>query len=926
MSENSATETESVNKVDDSIESKISGQFNEEKWTRLTPKDVSISRFKILDDILEEVASESKEAYLQEESKNHLEEYPESVAARYFLGMLALNKNLPEEMVSLKTLLDQFQDYSKWAVVEYLSEKMLKVTENRTILRARAMALEKLGKTKEVTDLYEKLAKLDRKNPDIAMRYADAVVAEDKTKAVQFYKQAAEAYAKNHQYDKLKTVWGKLIENVPDDFAFYRKVERILTGYRQKEIIAELYTQLALLFIKLEDNERIIQISKKILEFNPNFTRFRNELIKAYREKYKDHSLLETVLEYSGLLSQKKSVNAAIQNFETNIVFDNGNYVFHRSWGVGKINEINSQRVIVDFADKEGHEMDLQLALKSLKPLKEDHFWVYKFEKREELDNLLKSDLVAFFKILISSFGNQITVNDIKSEIAGVFIPTKDWSKWWSKSRQEILKDNLIFVSPKKKDIIEIHETPVTPSERNIDKFQAAQGFEDKANTLVDALKDPGDNLEAIEYMLPFFRDSLKSHEIEVRIQSMLILGKIREELQDEDEYVAQDVLVSIKETLSGLGSDKVTDIVRTMKNQDLKKAFLEWLQENYEEWPAVYIELLLETPIKQHKMMLSALEEANKEDAISEFINRIRKSAKDNLEIYLWVFKNLITDALDAEKFLSENMIMTFFRHLKNIQKQETKGSKLKNTAKEILTGNSQSSLLEKIDKYAGESVHKIAGLVKDITFLGDAEISKFIDGLKEVRPSAFDGAEDSADEDKKADVFELLSSGENILTSFDAFERIKNELEHILRVEMPANSEEIGIAQEKGDLRENSEYKAALERQSILQAQVGRLEADIKKAVVIKAEAVHTDVVQPGIKVRLKDANTGDIFVYTIMDQWDADVDKGIISHRSPLGQALLRKKQGETTTFQGGSDKEMKLEILSIDKAVDNSGKML
>jgi transcription elongation factor GreA len=147
------------------LEARIQSQFNEEKWTRLSAKDVSISRFKILEQILDEVKKQGKHDLLRSESLTHLGEYDSSIAAHYFIGMMALEKNIPDEIVHLKTLLDQFQEASKWAVVDYLSEKMLAVTKTRTILRARANALEKLGKHKEAIPVLEQLAVLDRKKP-----------------------------------------------------------------------------------------------------------------------------------------------------------------------------------------------------------------------------------------------------------------------------------------------------------------------------------------------------------------------------------------------------------------------------------------------------------------------------------------------------------------------------------------------------------------------------------------------------------------------------------------------------------------------------------------------------------------------------------------------------------------------------------------
>ena len=131
-------------------------------------------------------------------------------------------------------------------------------------------------------------------------------------------------------------------------------------------------------------------------------------------------------------------------------------------------------------------------------------------------------------------------------------------------------------------------------------------------------------------------------------------------------------------------------------------------------------------------------------------------------------------------------------------------------------------------------------------------------------------------------------------------------------------------GEAQEKGDLRENAEYKAALEKQQILQTTLTNLENDLKMAHIITSSVVPSDFISVGSKVRLTEENTGDMFVYTILDKWDADVDKGIISFRSPLGRALLDHRKGEVVTF-GKAEMEQKFKVISIERAITEDGRI-
>ncbi|HRP68855.1 MAG TPA: GreA/GreB family elongation factor [Turneriella sp.] len=922
MSEVETTKEAATAGESDTLEARIQSQFNEEKWTRLSAKDVSISRFKILEQIFDEVKKQNKSGVLRSESLTHLTEYDQSIAAHYFLGMMALEKNIPDEIIHLKTLLDQFQEASKWAVVDYLSEKMLAVTRTRTILRARANALEKLGKHKEAIPVLEQLALLDRKNPDIALKYADAIIAEDLEKGIQFYKQAAEAFARNLQFEKLKTTWNRLIELLPDDFTFYRKIERILAGHRQKETIAELYVLLANYFIKKEDHDKVILLSKKILEYNHNYVRFKNELLRTYREKYKSHSLLEDFIRYSGLLDSRKSLSSSILNFETNIVFDKGNYVFHRSWGVGKIIDLTTAEMVIDFKDKKAHKMDIQMALKSLKPLREEHFWVMQFEKPDEVKKLFKEDITQFFKILLHSFGGKLSLSDIKTELTDKYVPLTQWSKWWGKTRPELMKDDLIDISPQRKDTIELHDTPVSKAEVVMEKFQAAHGFEDRVLAFVDALKLPTENFEAIEFIAPHFKETLKSLDLNTRLKSLWLLELAAEALADDEPLFAKDQQAEIIAAFQAMNVAELTEFLSEIKQSELKRHGLKFTKRHHAEWRKIYSELLFETPIKLHKTILSELMAAEANTEITDFVNRIRKEAKDNAEVFLWMVKSIVAGSFELSNEQTQESLLGLFRILKSLPKIEQKGSKLKNTARDIFFGNAKQEIFDTIEKQAKDNVRRFAALLKDVPFFNDAEKTQIISQLREINPTVF--TEQSGDMETPLEnetlAARLEKSGATV-ASLSAIEAMKARLDQLINVDIPKNSEEIGVAQEKGDLRENAEYKAALENQSILQAEAKQLEADIKAVQQLSLDDIDTKSVAVGTRVKLRDVATGDIFIYSILDQWDADVDKGIISYKSPLGQALMGAHKGAQTGFNN-----QKLEIIGIEKAIDASGRLI
>jgi len=115
---------------------------------------------------------------------------------------------------------------------------------------------------------------------------------------------------------------------------------------------------------------------------------------------------------------------------------------------------------------------------------------------------------------------------------------------------------------------------------------------------------------------------------------------------------------------------------------------------------------------------------------------------------------------------------------------------------------------------------------------------------------------------------------------------------LERELKVELP---KEIQRARELGDLRENAEYKAAKERQEIVNARIAMLKRRAGEISMINLDRVPHGKAGFGSTVTLK-ANTGDVIVYQLVMPEEADAEKGLISTSSPIGRAILNKEEGD------------------------------
>jgi transcription elongation factor GreA len=130
---------------------------------------------------------------------------------------------------------------------------------------------------------------------------------------------------------------------------------------------------------------------------------------------------------------------------------------------------------------------------------------------------------------------------------------------------------------------------------------------------------------------------------------------------------------------------------------------------------------------------------------------------------------------------------------------------------------------------------------------------------------------------------------------------------LERELKLELP---KEIQRARELGDLRENAEYKAAKERQEIVNARIAMLKKRVGEISMINLDRIPKDRAGFGSTVHLRAPN-GEMIVYQLVMPEEADAEKGMISTSSPIGKAILNKEAGDeikVTTPNGSKQFEL------------------
>ena len=129
---------------------------------------------------------------------------------------------------------------------------------------------------------------------------------------------------------------------------------------------------------------------------------------------------------------------------------------------------------------------------------------------------------------------------------------------------------------------------------------------------------------------------------------------------------------------------------------------------------------------------------------------------------------------------------------------------------------------------------------------------------------------------------------------------EKLQAELKNLKLVKRPEVIQRIKVARSFGDLSENSEYDAAKDEQSHVEDRIAQVEDMLKYAQVVDADSVDPNEVSVGKTVTYTEVGTDDPETYTIVGSDESGPLNGKIANDSPIAQALLGKKKGETVSI--------------------------
>ena len=586
-------------------------------------------------------------------------------------------------------------------------------------------------------------------------------------------------------------------------------------------------------------------------------------------------------------LREKESFRGAVSHFELLNHLKKHNFVFHTGgWGVGEIMDISfiREEISLEFDYVAGlKDISFKNGFHTLIPLKNSHFLARRFGNPDDLEKDAKSDPVGVIRLLLKDLGPK-TAAEIKDELCDLVIPEEEWAKWWSTARSKLKKDTKIESPKSLKQPFQLSRSEISHEER----LQSILDKKPDADTLIDIIysfmRDFPSAFKKAEFKATLVLQlaEIGKHEEITPSQEMQIFFF----LEDLDDDEAQKKMI---ERIKG-GTD-FSPLILDIKVVAFKKRLLSAVKKHREDWDQIFYNCLLKlqhNPTRDY--VLQQLIKSGKREEVSGKIEEMLTNPKGYSGTFLWYFSKVIeksdlpfSDARGKEQFLENFFVLLYLLE---------QDKSLRDQCKKFHTflTHSRYSVVRDIFETASLEVVKEVLLLASKCLTVDEHDRKILQSLAQVvHPSL--ASEDDQEE---------LEEENHIWTTEAGYVKIKERIHQIATVETVQNAKEIEVARAHGDLRENAEFKFALEKKQQLQSEMKLLSDQLNLARILTADDINTAEIGIGTRVKLTD-DKGSDHTFTFLGPWDASPDENILSFHSQFAQSLVGAKVGEARTVK-------------------------
>lgn len=580
-----------------------------------------------------------------------------------------------------------------------------------------------------------------------------------------------------------------------------------------------------------------------------------------------------------------------------------GAFCLHKSWGFGRVAQWNLllNQIMIDFAGKKAHAMQLQYAADNLSVIPAEHFLARKASDLTSIKKLAKEDPAALIRNILESTGGKATVQQISEWLIGDVFSEAEWKRWWESAKKQLKKEGHFFVPTKKNEPVELRAAPVSHTDELIVAFNSARQSKDQAAALDqivklhDEFKVPEKQLQPIVTAIE--KTAMRNQKLHPALAFELVLGR-----DDLLERVPQLRSTIVGFTLTKLISEEEPRLMSILPKLPAakEKRVLQALPAALgERWTVRALQLMQANQPRLVAQIAKVFTEMGHETELHAALERNIREHSAQSEMLAWLCK----ERSAWTELMTPDLLTAILAAIERDRHAETgRGTKLR----DLLIEDRQliADIFANVEIGAARDTMRRLILTPGLDELTKRSLLARIVKLYPELESMITGAQP---EEKAAP----------LIVSWSSLEKRRAEFEELVKKKIPENTKEIAIARSYGDLSENFEFKAAKQMQAVLMRRKSELEDALHRARGTSFENPDTSRVSIGTIVTLRDKESGKEETYTILGAWDGDPERHVISYQTAIGQALLGHKAGETVTLntEHGTGQ---FEIVSIETA--------
>ncbi len=576
-----------------------------------------------------------------------------------------------------------------------------------------------------------------------------------------------------------------------------------------------------------------------------------------------------------------------------------GTFCLHKSWGFGRIAEWNLllNQILIDFAGKKAHPMQLQYAAENLTVIPAEHFLARKAGDLAATKKLAKDDPVALVRNILESLDGQATAQQISEWMVPDLFNETEWKRWWESARKQLKGSGAFSIPAKKTEPIQARAEGISHTDELTEAFNHARQPKQQVAALEQIVKFHPQFKEPEKQLQPVIATienvASRNQKLHPELAFELVLGR-----DDLLESFPQLKTTHIGLTLGKLIADeerRLTLILPKLPAAKEKRILQALPAALGDRWSARALQLMQATHGRMVAQIPHVFRDAGQHAQLREMLERSIREHSATSEMLIW----LCTERKDWRELINPELLAAILSALEREQHSAPgRASKL------------QRLLMEDRQLFQDMFGKADVGLARDA--LRRLQLSPLFDELTKrsllarvvkVFPDLESMIAGSQPQEKAAP----------LVVSWSSLEKRKGEYEELVNKKIPENIKEIALARSYGDLSENFEYKAAKQMQAVLVRRRSELERALQNARGTAFENPDTSRVSIGTIVTVRDKTSKKQETYTILGAWDGDPDRHIISYQTAIGQALLGHKTGETVTLPNGE-----FEIISIEPA--------